>query len=103
MNFFKQVYKIVESIPLGRVTTYGTIAKALGTNDARKVGWALHANRSPEVPCHRVVNKDGKIAENFAFDGAGEQRRRLMAEGIKFVDETHVDLARHLLNGRQMR
>jgi len=60
------------------------------------VGFALHANNDPNVPCHRVVNKDGRLAPNFAFDGYKEQRRRLLAEGINFKDEMHVDLEKHL-------
>lgn len=91
-NFFKQVYRITQQIPKGRVTTYGEIANALGTRDARKVGWALHANRSPQVPCHRVVSKAGRLAKNFAFNGEMEQRLRLEAEGVVFLNNIHVDL-----------
>jgi len=91
MNFFDEVYKVVKLIPKGKVTTYGEIARALGTKDARKVGWALHANPDPKTPCHRVVNKDGKLAANFAFDGEVEQRRRLESEGIVF-EGNKVDL-----------
>ncbi len=94
MNFFDQVYKVVRKIPTGKVTTYGDISRILGTKDARKVGWALHANKNPLVPCHRVVNKDGRLAPNFAFDGAAEQRRRLLAEGVTFRNENNVNLER---------
>lgn len=76
--------------------TYGQIAEILGTKDARRVGWALHANSDPETPCHRVVARDGRLAPNFAFDGEAEQRKRLMVEGITFIDEKHVDLAKHI-------
>jgi len=93
MTLFKQIYQLTREIPEGKVTTYGEIAKRLNLRDVRKVGFALHANRDPEIPCHRVVNKDGRLAPNFAFDGAGEQRRRLEAEGVVFVDEMHVNLA----------
>lgn len=71
------------------------IAKRVGI-DPRMAGWALHANTSADVPCHRVVNKEGRLASNFAFDGWREQRRRLLAEGIKFRDEKHVDLEESL-------
>lgn len=98
-NFFSKVYNIVKKIPPGKVITYGDIAKILGTRDSRKVGWALHANRNPNVPCHRVVNKEGGLAPNFAFDGAAEQKRRLKIEGVGFKDSTHVDLKRHLFLG----
>lgn len=94
MKFFKQVYDVVKKIPTGKVMTYGMIAKMLGTRDARRVGWALHGNRDSSCPCHRVVNKDGGVALNYSFSGWEEQRRRLMDEGVKFTDETHVDLVK---------
>ena len=72
--------------------TYGQISRALGTRDARKVGWALHVNRDPDVPCHRVVDKSGRLAPNFAFDGWREQKRRLVAEEVEFKDENHVKM-----------
>ena len=95
-NFFDRVYKVVKKIPRGKVMNYGQIAQALGTKDARKVGWALHANRNPKVPCHRVVNKNGRLAPGYAFGGPKEQKNRLLAEGVKFTDENHVDLTRIL-------
>lgn len=93
--FFEKVYELVRKIPPGKVVTYGQIAFKLGTKDARKVGWALHANPDPKIPCHRVVNKDGKLAANFAFDGEREQKRRLLVEGITFRGNK-VDLEKHL-------
>jgi methylated-DNA-protein-cysteine methyltransferase-like protein len=93
---FSKVYEYVRTIPEGKVVTYGQIAKAIGTKDARKVGWALHANKDENTPCHRVVSAEGKLAENFAFDGAEEQRRRLEVEGVTFINDKHVDLQRHL-------
>jgi methylated-DNA-protein-cysteine methyltransferase-like protein len=93
---FEKVYKIVREIPKRKVATYGQIAELVGTKDARKVGWALHGNTYPETPCHRVVNKDGKVATNYAFEGWEEQKRKLLSEGVEFKDEMHVDLERHL-------
>ena len=115
-GLFERVYDVVRGIPEGKVMTYGQVAKVLDLRDVRKVGFALHANPYPpshkashsakasrdksegqvegEVPCHRVVNKEGRLAPNFAFDGPGEQRRRLEAEGVEFKDEMHVDLER---------
>jgi methylated-DNA-protein-cysteine methyltransferase related protein len=84
-DFFKQVYRVTQTIPSGKVTTYGAIARVLGTRDARLVGFALHANRSDDVPCHRVVNREGKLAANYAFNGAVEQQRRLEAEGVTVI------------------
>lgn len=90
MNFFEKVYEVVRKIPVGKVMTYGQIADLLGTKDARRVGHALHANHDPGVPCHRVVNKDGRLAPGYAFGGPNEQRSRLLAEGVGFKDENHV-------------
>ena len=95
-TFFAKVYKIVEKIPVGKVATYGQVAESLGTKDARKVGWALHGNKDPEVPCHRVVNKNGRLAPGYAFGGPKEQKNRLLAEGVKFTNENHVDLTKAL-------
>lgn len=90
MNFFARVYGIVKRIPAGKVMTYGQVARVIGTRDARKVGWALHANRDSQVPCHRVVSKDGCLAPGYAFGGPNEQRNKLLAEGVEFLDENHV-------------
>ena len=91
-NFFQRVYSEVKKIPEGMVMTYGQVAKKLGTRDARRVGHALHANPDRECPCHRVVNKEGRVAPSYAFGGPHEQRNRLIAEGVKFIDDLHVDL-----------
>lgn len=95
MSYMDKVYKAVERIPEGKVTTYGNISKIAGV-DPRMVGWALHANKDEAVPCHRVVNKNGKLSANFAFDGSGEQKRRLKVEGVEFKDGVHVNLKKHL-------
>lgn len=94
---FARIYRIVQKIPEGKVTTYGIIAEKLGIG-ARTVGWALHTNRNPDVPCHRVVNQNGRLATTFGMGGWQEQKRRLEAEGVKFKDENHVDLERYLWN-----
>jgi len=79
--------------------TYGQVAEKLGNPRlARVVGWALHVNPdSQRIPCHRVVNKDGRLAPNFGLGGWEEQKRRLLEEGIGFVKEHKVDLGKHLL------
>jgi len=94
------VYQLVRQIPKGRVATYGQVANKLKMENGkwkispRSVGFILHQNKSAGVPCHRVVDRNGRLAPNFAFDGAREQKRRLEQEGVRFVDEMHVDLAR---------
>lgn len=97
-GLFEKVYEVCRSVPKGKVTTYGLVAQSLGTSDARKIGWALHANKDEKTPCHRIVSKEGKLAKNFAFDGPQEQHRRLEDEGVDFVDGMHVDLDKHLWN-----
>ena len=92
-NFKSKVYQIVRKVPKGKVTTYGEIATRLGKYRwARQVGWALHQNRDSETPCHRVVDRNGRLAPNFVFDGAREQKRRLESENVTFIDDSHVDL-----------
>lgn len=92
-NFFNKVYETVKRIPEGRVMTCGQIADILGTKDARKVGYALHGNTNPDVPCHRVVNKEGSVAVNYA-GGWREQKMRLSSEGVSFKNEMHVDMSK---------
>ncbi len=92
-GFFEKVYETVKQIPVGKVATYGQIARLCGNSRmSRQVGWALHVNPQPYViPCHRVVNRDGKLAPAFAFGGADVQRQLLASEGVKFKDENTVD------------
>lgn len=94
-NLFYQIRNTVRQIPKGKVTTYGVIARAVGMADARKIGWAVYGNKDPKIPCHRVVFKDGSVAENYSVKGWQEQKRKLLAEGIAFVSEKKVDLEKH--------
>ena len=97
MGFFERVYEYVGRVPRGRVVTYGQVAAAIGApRCARQVGWALHANPAPGViPCHRVVDRTGRLAPAFAFGGAGAQQALLEAEGVA-VREGRVDLSLYL-------
>lgn len=97
MSFYDLVYEKVREIPKGRVSTYGTIAAALGSPRAsRAVGYALHSNPSPGViPCHRVVNREGRLAPAFAFGGPDIQRMLLEEEGIEVSKEGFVDLKKY--------
>jgi len=98
-NYKERVYKIVKKIPSGKVLTYGQISRVVGI-DPRMVGWALHANKDIKIPCHRVVNKEGRLAPNFAFDGTMEQRLRLLEERVEFVDDMHVNLGKCGIMGK---
>ena len=98
MNTFKQVYTAVEKIPSGKVTTYGRIAKYIGISNPKIVGYALHANKTPDaVPCHRVVNAQGEVAKGYAFGGIDVQKKLLESEGVKFKNEK-IDLDKYLFN-----
>lgn len=96
-SFYQRVYRIVKTVPVGKVATYGQVALRLRSEQAgiitpNMVGWALHANRDPKVPCHRVVNKEGRLAPNFAWNGWEEQKVRLLREKVVFKNEMCVDL-----------
>ena len=86
----KAVYAYLQTIPHGKVVTYGQIAQALGNpNFARAVGNALHKNPDPgKYPCYKVVNAKGKLSANFAFGGPEGQKRRLEQEGIEVVNDS---------------
>lgn len=94
MDWRELVYKAVRKIPKGKVSTYGNIAKYIKVSP-RVVGYALHHNPDPEnIPCHRVVDRNGKLAENFAFGGWKYQKELLLAEGVRFKDTMHVDFVK---------
>ncbi|MBR4973798.1 MAG: methylated-DNA--[Clostridia bacterium] len=98
MSVFEKIYTVVSKIPKGKVATYGQIAMLAGNPHlARVVGYALHVNPSPFIiPCHRVVNREGRIAESFAFGGGDAQRVLLEKEGIVFEADGHIDLKKYL-------
>ncbi len=99
-KIFEEVYKIVKQVPKGKVTTYGDIARILGNvRLSRVVGFALHANPYfGEVPCHRVVSKNGGLAPNFAFGGINVQKQMLENEGIKIENNCVVNLKNFLFD-----
>lgn len=95
---FTRIYEQGCKIPRGTVATYGMIAASAGNPRwARVVGYALHVNPRPgEIPCHRVVHRDGAVAEGFAFGGGQSQRALLEQEGVTFLPDGRVDLQAHL-------
>ncbi|RYJ53505.1 MGMT family protein [Flavobacterium petrolei] len=96
-NFFERVYFITRQIPHGKVTSYGAIAKALGTaRSARMVGWAMNASHNLEdVPAHRVVNRKGLLTGKLHFDGTNLMQQLLENEGIVVVDNQIVDFEKY--------
>ena len=91
---FDKIYEVVRRIPKGKVATYGQIALVAGNPRwARVVGYALHCNPDPEnIPCYRVVNREGRVSPAFVFGGQNVQIEMLKADGVRFLDETHVDM-----------
>ncbi len=97
-DVFGRIYDVVRSIPEGRVATYGQVAAYAGNPRwARVVGYALHVNPEPGIiPCHRVLNREGRTAPAFAFGGEDVQRALLEAEGIAFEADGSIDLEKYL-------
>jgi len=92
-NFRSDVLDIVAQIPRGKVTTYGIIAAWAGwPSHSRMVGRTLRFTPGAErLPCHRVVNKEGRTAPGWAI-----QRILLKSEGVHFKDNGNVDMIHHL-------
>ena len=96
VTFCEAVYKAVSRIPAGKVATYGQIACLAGNpRAARAVGWALRRCPSPDIPCHRVVNRSGGMAPADIFDGADGQRVLLAMEGVLAGCDGRVDMERY--------
>ena len=93
-GFFTKVYEITRLIPYGRVTSYGAIARYLGTAlSARMVGWAMNQSHSTEdfIPAHRVVNRNGMLTGKHHFGGSKVMQELLESEGVRIKDDQVVD------------
>jgi methylated-DNA-protein-cysteine methyltransferase related protein len=90
-----RVYALVRACPVGKVTTYGWLGKAVGyPRGARMIGWFM--NETPEgVPAQRVINSKGELSGSWAFGQPGMMRQLLEAEGIVFSTDGRVDLKRY--------
>ncbi len=94
-NIFSEVYQVVRLIPIGRVTNYGAIAKYLGTNSSRMIGWAMNAcHGMNDVPAHRVVNRIGVLSGKLHF-GGNRMQELLEAEGVNVVNDKIVGFNKH--------
>lgn len=93
-GFFEQVHALVARIPAGKVMTYGQISDVLhNVCSARYVGYAMSAApESRNLPCHRVVNRNGEMAGGDLFGGPTRQRRMLEDEGVTFTAKGRIDL-----------
>lgn len=93
-GFFEQVYEVVRLIPRGKVTSYGAIARYLGSGkSARMVGWAMNQSHTnmPYVPAHRVVNRKGMLTGKYHFGGNNTMRELLESEGIIVVNDEIIN------------
>ena len=95
-NFFERVWAVVGQIPPGRVATYGDIAEHVSARSAaRTVGWALKAAAGTDLPCHRVVNRNGALTGRRHFEGPRVMEERLRSEGVAFDEDGCVVLEEH--------
>jgi methylated-DNA-protein-cysteine methyltransferase-like protein len=93
-DFFKRVYQVVRLIPKGRVTSYGAIARYLGTaGSSRMVGWAMNGchREKPHVPAQRVVNRSGLLAGKHHFGTPDLMQQLLENEGIRVENDQVKD------------
>ena len=91
-KLMREVYAIADSIPPGKVMSYGQIAAVLGRpKNSRLIGKIMSlADRYGDHPCHRVVNSAGRTVPGWP-----EQRELLEAEGVTFRTNGNVDMAKH--------
>ena len=98
INFFDKVYQVARVIPPGRVTSYGAIARYLGTGrSSRMVGWAMNASHTQKksVPAHRVVNRNGLLTGKMHFSPPERMQKLLEKEGIKVEKDQILDFKKH--------
>lgn len=93
---FTRVYFVTSLIPKGKVLTYKKLSEISMVNSPRVVGTILHKNPDPQnIPCHRVVSSQGKVATTFAFGGGWSQKELLENEGVVFI-RNKIDLKKYL-------
>lgn len=97
-SFFEKVYEVVRLIPKGRVTSYGAIARYLGSaQSSRMVGWAMNGSHHavPPVPAQRVVNRNGLLTGKFHFGSPHLMQQLLENEGIRVENDKIIDFQSH--------
>jgi len=97
-SFFEKVYAVAKLIPYGRVTSYGAIARFLGSGgSARMVGWAMNSSHTSNlaIPAHRVVNRNGVLTGKHHFGGPDIMQQLLESEGIKIENDRIIDFHQH--------
>ncbi|PQJ18998.1 MGMT family protein [Nonlabens tegetincola] len=88
-DFFNKVYDVVRQIPVGRVTSYGAIARFLGApRSSRVVGYAMNSSHTQDdVPAQRVVNRNGVLTGKHHFPGTKLMQQLLENEGLDIIDD----------------
>ena len=96
-DFYQKVYNVVRKIPYGKVTSYGAIAKAIGSpQSSRTVGYAMNASHNlDDVPARRVVNRNGVLTGKHHFSGTDAMQQLLEAEGVFVIDDQIQDFEKH--------
>ena len=95
-GFFERVYEVTRLVPSGRVTTYGAIARYLGSpGAARMVGWAMNQSHasSDYIPAHRVVNRMGLLTGKHHFEGSTVMQEMLENEGAIIHENRIMNMA----------
>lgn len=95
-GFFEKVYDVASLIPYGRITSYGAIAKYLGSGrSARMVGWAMNASHSSGafIPAHRVVNRNGLLTGKHHFGNSSTMQQLLENEGLVIENDRILNFA----------
>lgn len=88
-DFYQKVYEVVRMIPSGRVTSYGSIARFIGSPQAsRMVGYAMNNSHAQKefVPAHRVVNRLGMLTGKHHFPGPHMMQELLESEGAVIAE-----------------
>lgn len=98
-DFFQRVFALTARIPRGRVATYGLLAFLAGSPRAGRIVGCAMARAPAELPCHRVIYRDGRLSPPDVFGGEGIQRRLLEQEGVPFLPDGRVDVRAVLWDG----
>ncbi|MBI2418442.1 MAG: MGMT family protein [Ignavibacteriales bacterium] len=96
-NNFQKILSVVQSVPEGKVATYGQIARIAGIpRNARQVGYALHGvSEGTDIPWHRIINTKGQISFPVDSSGYAIQRALLEAEGIRFSLQGRISIKKY--------
>lgn len=100
-DFYEMIYEVVRHVPRGRVTTYGAIAKYLGSpQSSRLVGWAMNQSHYQKrfVPAHRVVNRAGVLTGKQHFPSSTMMQELLENEGVKVKDDKVINFKKVFWN-----